>query len=215
MLAAGRWLPPAAALGTGILLWLGVTGVFVAAGQLASQRLAALAQAEFPHSRTLDQVLTPTPADPVCWDAWLVQAQPGQEVMRQARISLLSGVIGVDACRGVNLAGPRSNRSEAVPAAAGAGIKWQQQFTLSTDWIPRISSDCRSRAFMQFARVPMAVNSQWGWWLSDLRFGVGPGRGFSQLHLTFPEPCKFAPVPWLPPRPELLQPTPASGPADQ
>lgn len=42
------------------------------------------------------------------------------------------------------------------------------------------------------------------WWLADLRFGVG--RGFASLQLTQPpQPCDFPPVPWLPPRPELLR----------
>jgi inner membrane protein len=60
---------------------------------------------------------------------------------------------------------------------------------------------------MQFARVPLATAAGADWWLGDLRFGGGRGRGFSQLRLVQPpQPCDFAPVPWLPPRPELLAP---------
>ena len=208
MLAAARWLPPPAALGVGILLWLGVTATFAVAGRVAAGRLESLAQVQFPHSHTLDRVLTPTPADPVCWDAWLVQAQPGQEVMRQARISLLPGVIGVDACRGVNPGANRNDRGDPVPAAAGVGITWSQQFTLPSTLIAdAASTQCQARAFMQFARVPMALPQQWGLLLMDLRFGTGRGRGFSQLQLmSASAPCDFAPVPWLPPRPELLLP---------
>jgi inner membrane protein len=206
MLAAGRWLRPAVSLGCGITLWLGVTAVFAMAGRIAGERLDAVALAQFPHSHTLDRVLTPTPADPVCWDAWLVQAQPGAEVMRQARISLLPGVIGVGQCRGVDLGATDNAAAEAVPVAAASGIQWRRQFTLPTDRIAQIAvTQCRARAFMQFARVPMATAAGPDWWLGDLRFGGGRGRGFSQLRLTLPpQPCDFAPVPWLPPRPELL-----------
>ena len=209
MLAAGRWLRPAVSLALGISLWLGVTAVFVIAGRVAGERLDSLAMAQFPHSHTLDRVLTPMPADPVCWDAWLVQTQAGAEVMRQARISLLPGVIGVGACRGVDLGAARSAVTETVPVAAASGIQWRQQFTLPTDRIARLAvTQCRARAFMQFARVPLAVAAGPDWWLGDLRFGGGGGgggRGFSQLRLVQPpQPCDFAPVPWLPPRPELL-----------
>ena len=206
MLAAGRWLRPAVALACGISLWLGVTAAFAIAGRIAGARLEAQAMAQFPQSHTLDRVLTPTPANPVCWDAWLVQAQPGAEVMRQARISLLPGVIGVGACRGVDLGAARSAVAVAVPAAAAAAIQWRAQFTVPTDRIARLAlTQCRARAFMQFARVPMAVADAADWWLGDLRFGGGRGRGFSQLRLVQPpQPCDFSPVPWLPPRPELL-----------
>jgi hypothetical protein len=57
---------------------------------------------------------------------------------------------------------------------------------------------------MQFARVPLASGAGTQWWLTDLRFGGA--RGFAQLHLTQPpQTCDFSSVPWLPPRPELLQ----------
>lgn len=206
MLAAGRWLRPAISLTLGIGLWLAVTAVFGIAGRLAGERLDALAMAQFPQGRTLDRVLTPTPADPICWDAWLVQAQPGAEVMRQARISLLPRLIGVGECRGVDLGTPRRAVAQVLPVAAAPGIQWRQQLTLPAERIAKLAvTQCRARAFMQFARVPMATAAGADWWLGDLRFGSGRGRGFSQLRLDQPpQPCDFAPVPWLPPRAELL-----------
>ena len=91
MLAAGRWLRPAAALACGVACWLGITALFGVASHVAARRLDATARAQFPASRTFDRVLTPTPANPVCWDGWLVQSENGQEIMRQARLSLLPG----------------------------------------------------------------------------------------------------------------------------
>jgi hypothetical protein len=130
------------------------------------------------------------------------------EIMRQARISLLPQVIGVGQCRGVDLGAARGAGAETLPVAAVVGIQWRQQFTLPADRIARLAlTQCRARAFMQFARVPMAAAAGPDWWLGDLRFGGGGGRGFSQLRLVQPPaPCDFASVPWLPPRPELLAP---------
>ncbi|HTV79462.1 MAG TPA: metal-dependent hydrolase [Steroidobacteraceae bacterium] len=212
MLAAGRWLRPAAALGCGLVLWLAVTAVFVIAGRVAAGRLQAAAMVQFPEGRTLDRVLTPMPADPVCWDAWLVQARAGTEVMRQAHISLLPGMIAVGRCRGVDL-GPAKAVPQAPAPAAAPGIEWRGEFTLPADRIATLAAThCRARAFMQFARVPMATAGDTGWWLADLRFGAGRGRGFAQLHLLgVPQPCDFASVPWLAPRPELLAPAAAAG----
>jgi inner membrane protein len=206
MFAMARWLPPPAALACGIALWLAVTGVFAVSGRIATARLQSVAQAEFPQSRTLDAVLTPMPADPVCWDGWLVQARPGQEVMRHARISLLPGLIAVHDCRGVNLGPTAAAGGASVPAAGSANLQWLRQFTMPADEIARlVANQCRARAFMQFARVPLASAAGADWWLGDLRFGGGGGRGFSQLLRQPPPPCDFLPAPWLPPRPELLQ----------
>jgi inner membrane protein len=204
MLAAGRWLRPGMALGCGLALWLGVTALFAVSGRVASARLEAAAATAFPDSRTLDRVLTPTPADPVCWDAWLVQEQAGAETMRQARISLLPRLIGVDDCRGAGLA--RSDAGEPVPAVSDSGLHWLHQFHLPRNMMAQVvTGQCGARAFMQFARVPMVRPSEAGLWLGDLRFGAGPG--FAWLLLTPPSgACDFPHVPWLPPRPELLVP---------
>ncbi len=201
MLAAGRWLRPGVALGCGIALWLGITAAFGLASQAAASRLRAQAEAQFPGARTFDRVLTPTPADPLCWDAWLVQAQDGQEIMRQARISLLPRLIDARDCRGVDLV---AARGESVPAVSGPALRWRQQFRMPAGRIAQLArTQCRARAFMQFARVPMASGGEDGW-LADLRFGAG--RGFGTLQLARPpEPCDFPAVPWLPPRPELLR----------
>jgi inner membrane protein len=202
MLAAGRWLRPGVALSCGIACWLGITAIFGVASHLAATRLEATAHEQFPGSHTFDRVLTPTPADPVCWDGWLVQSENGQEIMRQARISLLPGLINERDCRGVDLVAPEG---DTVPAKSGPGLEWLQQFSMPTDRIALLArTQCGARAFMQFARVPMAGGDGSDRWLADLRFGVR--RGFASLQLTQPpQPCDFPPVPWLPPRPELLK----------
>ena len=204
MLAVGRWLRPGIALGCGMVLWLGVTAVFGVAGRVASERLEAAAVTAFPASHTLDRVLTPTPANPLCWEAWLVQTQSGAETMRQARISLLPGLLGVHDCRGSGLV--RSDAGESVPAMNGSGLEWLRQFQLPRNLIAQAAkSQCGARAFMQFARVPMVRPSEAGLWLGDLRFGSGPG--FAWLLLSPPGvACDVPHVPWLPPRPELLVP---------
>lgn len=201
MLGAGRWLRPSVALGCGIACWLGITIVFGVASHVAAARLDATAHAEFPGSSTLDRVMTPSPADPVCWDGWLVQSQSGQEIMRRARISLLPGLIGARDCRGVD---PVAPEGDTVLAQSTAGLQWLQQFSMPTERIALLATThCQVRAFMQFARVPMASGAAVGGWLADLRFGGG--RGFARLQLTQPpQACDFPAVPWLPPRPELL-----------
>ncbi len=202
MLAASRWLRPNLALGCGIALWLGTTAVFGLASHVAAARLVAVAHAQFPGARTIETVMTPAPADPVCWDGWLVQAQNGEAIMRQARISLLPQWLDVRDCRGVDLV---AAVGVTVPAPSGPGLQWRQQFSMPATRIALLArTQCRVRAFMQFARVPMAGGEAPQWWLTDLRFGAG--RGFGSLQLTQPpQPCDFPSVPWLPPRPELLK----------
>ena len=213
-LAAGRWLRPRAALVAGVLIWLGVTAVFVTASHAAGRRVDAVARAEFPQAVTLDHVLTPMPADPLCWDLLLVQTEGGRYLVRTARLSLAPAWIAAGQCRGVGRLTPGGGNTGAGEAAvtehgrliAGdAGIQWLQQFSMPVGRIAGLAAQhCLARAFMQFARVPWAAAAGPGWTLGDLRFGNGPG--FSQLRLgQAAETCTFAPVPWLPPRPELLQ----------
>jgi inner membrane protein len=205
MIAVGRWLAPAVAITCGIALWLSVTAAFALSGRIASQRLQALAQSQFPQSRTLDRVLTPEPADPICWEGWLVQAQSGEEVMRQVRIALLPGLIAARDCRGAPLGATSQTAGGPVAAVGTPGMQWLRQYAMPADRIARLATtQCRAREFMQFARVPLASADAGEWWLGDLRFGGGRGRAFSQVRLTQPpQPCNGWAVPWLPPRPEL------------
>lgn len=208
-LAAGRLLPARIALLAGVVLWLSVTGLFLAAGHAAARRVDALAQAQFPRAMTWDHVLTPMPADPLCWELLLVQREADQYLVRTARLSLAPTWVAASACRGTGRVtaqtGAVSGASTVVPAPNDAGVQWLQQFSMPARRIPELAArHCLGRAFLQFARVPWATGTDSGWEMGDLRFGNG--ASFSQLRLgPAAERCAFASVPWLPPRPELAR----------
>lgn len=202
---AGR-LSPRAAVYAGTAFVAGVTLLFMLAGREARRRVADMAATDFPAMRTLDVVLSPAPAHPFCWDVQLVQASPVQYVVREGRMSLLSGLAGRQ-CP-VTRTGPgRTTPFGPVRAPARPALYWEGEYSLPRErLVAAANHDCAARGMMQFLRVPVVVQRDGGWVLGDLRFDREPGEGFAEQRFEpgVQTPCRYA-LPWVPPRAELLR----------
>ena len=73
------------------------------------------------------------------------------------------------------------------------------------EWRQIVANDCEAAAFMQFARVPWAMEETDRLIAGDLRYDREPTLGFAEIELKGATNCP-APQPWLPPRKYLLQP---------
>lgn len=93
-----------------VVLALAVTCAFALAGREAAQRAEGLAQADFPGDRLLDHVLTPQPANPLCWDLLLLETSGDRYVARHAVLSL----------------GPAASSLSSNPAARDESIEDQR-----------------------------------------------------------------------------------------
>lgn len=89
--AVSRFASARAALTSGIVAWLALTATFVITSRTAESRFEAMLADRFPDARTLDVVLTPMPANPVCREVLAVQKTPNQFVVRRAFHSLVPG----------------------------------------------------------------------------------------------------------------------------
>lgn len=207
MLLLGLRATPQVALAGGVVLWLAVTAMFVAASQFAARRVEAFATTLFPDARLVDHVLTPMPANPLCWEVMLVQTQSESVVARRAMLALAPSVIPANGCLSRSLDLPSSAPLQRVHVDDTAALHWYGEIATALDRLrSRVAVDCEAAAAMRFIRVPwLAVVGQ-DTVLGDLRYDREKALGFAEVALHDPPGgCPRLMPDWRPPRADLLQ----------
>ncbi|HKQ13799.1 MAG TPA: metal-dependent hydrolase [Steroidobacteraceae bacterium] len=207
MLLLGLRARPQVALVGGIALWLAVTATFAVSSQLAGRRVDALAATLFPGARLVDHVLTPMPANPLCWEVMLVQTQDKDVVARRTMLALAPALIPADGCLSRSLNIPSTAPLQSVPLADNAELHWYGEIATKVHELKtRVATDCEAAAAMRFIRVPWLAAVGTATVLGDLRYDREKSLGFTEVPLHDPPgPCpRFVPD-WRPPRAELLQ----------
>lgn len=212
--AGGSRLSARSAARMSVVLGLAVTCAFALAGREAAQRAQGLARANFPDDRLLDHVLTPQPANPLCWDLWLLEASGDRYVARHAVLSLGPVFLPAGGCA---LAEPASHTAPRVAVAARAtpAVQWLGE-TFVPDSLLKgvVAANCEAAAFMLFARAPFIAVDAEGAVLGDLRFDRGRERGSFEVPLSGNRDSDHAgesltcprAAPWVAPRADLLGP---------
>jgi inner membrane protein len=207
MLLISYLTPPKTALLAGVGLWIAVTGTFVVARSAATREITALAAEKFQGGRVLDDVLTPMPVNPVCWDAMLVMTQGDRYLIRHATLSITPAVIAAQTCptrlQDMQLTAPMV----AVQVADTASTHWLGEIDMPRDQLAQLAaSSCEVSAFMRFARAPFSLRRPDGWLVGDLRYDREPGLGFAEFESAAGSTqCPRHVPPWLPPRGDILE----------
>lgn len=218
--AGGCRLSAKNAARTSLAFGLALTCTFTVAGREAAQRAAQLAQVSFPGDRLLDHVLTPQPANPLCWDLLLLETNGSRYIARHAALSIEPALLRADGCT-LAKAGPHTAPLVAVAARDTPAVRWLGETSLEGSSLREaVGTNCEAAAFMLFARAPfiapftgstMSADAQ-GTVLGDLRFDRGRERGGFEVTLSGPQsaeaesqPCRRA-APWIAPRADLLAP---------
>lgn len=196
----GRRLRPQQASVVSAALMVLVTAMFVTGAAVASGRIASAARG-FPDFQSLDQVLTPSPAQPFCWDVLLLQRREDEYVVRRGRLNMAPSSSCPSAFSG-------SGTAPATPSSAppSQGMQWIDTFAMSRARLVELAqSTCATRELMQFVRAPYAAETDEGWVLGDLRFDRERGLGLAELRVTgaAKEACPRR-APWIAPRADLL-----------
>jgi inner membrane protein len=207
MLLLGLRARPQVALIGGIALWLAVTATFAVTSQLAGRRVEALATTAFPGARLIDHVLTPMPANPLCWEVMLVQTQDTDLVARRTMLALAPALIPADGCLSRSLNIPSTAPLRSVPVADTPELHWYGEIaTKLAELKTRVATDCEVAAAMRFIRVPWLAAVGTVTVLGDLRYDREKSLGFAEVPLHDPPgPCPRLVPDWRPPRAELLQ----------
>ena len=205
MLALGRALAPRRALLAGVVAWLVITGIFIAASEHAVQRVVDYATERFPQAKLLDHTLSPMPVNPLCWEVILAQSENEHYVLRRAMLSLAPRLLPAAQCPGRILDQQITAPLTEVADAGAADWQWHGELVMRRDALKQLASNyCEAAVFLQFARDPWVLLRAGHWLLGDLRFDREPELGFAELQLQDGKPCPLAP-PWIPPRADLLR----------
>lgn len=196
---------PQKALAAGVALWLAVTATFAVSSQVAARRIETFAATLFPGERLIDPVLTPMPANPLCWEVMLVQTRSQSVVARRTMLALAPSLIPADGCLSRSLNLPSSAPLERVQATDTAELHWYGEIVTDIDRLrSRIATDCEAAAAMRFIRVPWLANVGADMVLGDLRYDREKSLGFAEVALHDPPAaCPRLVPPWRPPRADL------------
>jgi inner membrane protein len=238
------WLLPLASATTAMLLMLGAAGWFWWCSRARAERRAfqsllgsllvlllfvgagRAARARVLESQTgsgalrLDAVLTPAPANPLCWSAITIAQRAQRYELKLATLSLWPELVGPDGCRfepsGKSLleGGARSSgrfgelSNQAVVGKTPPGLRWDLAWSAPVSELKSLfRANCQAAAYLRYSRVPFWFPAQpEGVFLGDLRYDRRPDLEFAELEVSArPENCpRFVP-PWRPPRHDLLE----------
>ncbi|MDG6110087.1 metal-dependent hydrolase [Dactylosporangium aurantiacum] len=205
--ALSRFASARVALAGGVAAWLVLTATFAVTSRSAERRVEALLAERFPAARTLDVVLTPMPADPVCREVIAVQRTADRYVLRRAFDSLAPGWIPAERCARLYPSGDETTAPLAPVDQPSTGeIAWRGELSLDAGLFATLAGQsCAVEALLRFARAPWAAPAGDGWIVGDLRYDREAGAGLAEVR-TGPggDGCPRLPAPWTPPRQELL-----------
>jgi inner membrane protein len=204
MLVIGKIARPQVALVIALLVWFAINTTFAQLSGVADRRARAIARESLPNSQVLDVVLTPMPANPVCWQLLLVQADSANWYVRRASLSIAPSLLAATSCPS---RGDVTTTATFVPveAQSDAAIVWHGEFATNRELLrQKLESSCAAVAFMGFARAPWLIERDSKWILGDARFDYERDLSFAEIDLAA-EPCMTWMPPWTPPRLDLLR----------
>ena len=207
MLAIGKSAAPRTALFAGIVVWIGITGLFAMNRSIAEAQIRDLIGSRIPDTQVLDYVLTPMPADPLCWDVMLPMLNDEHYVIRHGSWSILPGLISGAQCPGRALFNDITAPMTKVSELDTASVLWHGEMIMPRDQMAALAqAHCIAAEFMRFARVPWSLRREASWIIGDLRYDRESELGFAELDLKDDANVSCPrPAPWLPPRSDLLE----------
>jgi inner membrane protein len=188
--------------------WLAVTATFFAGSEAAARRVTLEFAARFPDATLLDHVLTPMPANPLCWNVIAVSAEADQYAMRRGVFATAPGLVAAQRCPDVTLEAQATAPMRGFQGERTAALQWLDEYTVSRAEFDRVlRAYCEAAIFMRFARAPWIARRGGIWTIGDLRYDREPELGFAEMELTEQSrACTHATPPWVAPRSELATP---------
>lgn len=194
------------ALTASVTVWLGATAMFALTAQTARSQIDAIAARTFPGSTPIDRIVTPTPANPACWEVMLLHREADNAVLRRAMLALAPGWLSAEQCLGRGLATEITAPLLPVPADSTAQVTWHGQISTPIARLANVArTNCEAAAALRFMRMPWLANVDDELVLGDLRYDREKELGFAELAITDRPDCpSFVPA-WIEPRRALLQ----------
>jgi inner membrane protein len=178
---------------------------FAVTGALARSEVRRASTSAFPQAITHDVVLTPMPADPLCWQVVLVQTEGERYVARTGGVAIFSALLSSTECPFDVWATPTAP-SRPVPVAPTPSVRWIREFSAPLAELDALAREnCVFAALLRFARAPYwSRDEALGRVAGDIRYDRSEGLDFSDTVLDGIACPKNLP-PWIPPRRALLE----------
>jgi inner membrane protein len=177
-----------------------VAAIFFTAGRITGHRAQLLAATAFPDEKSIDQVLTPLPTNPLCWEVLWIQTGDGRYIVRRGIVATAPSILPVASCPKLDFGDGKTAPMSPVQTSSSPLVQWSGEFSMSGETLRQIVEQyCEASEFMQFARAPFAMEREGRQVLGDLRFDREPELAFAEIELASPpQQCGFS-VPWIPP----------------
>ena len=153
------------------------------------------------HGEILDVVLTPDPANPLCWSVIVIERDDGagEYALHPGTLSVAPDWLAPTACASHRFGGPRPYRISEGRLALYGEIRQPLETLRALQ-----DRDCGVKAWLQFGRAPRLVDEE----IVDVRFDRG-GDNFTAMRLRAGPEASVCPphlTRWEPPRADLLAP---------
>ena len=184
---------------------MAVALTFAATGALARSAVDRASASAFPRALTHDVVLTPMPADPLCWQVVLVQTEGERYLARTGGVAIFPALMKSTECPFDVWANPTAP-SRPVPVAPTPSVRWIREFSAPLGELGALAREnCVFAALLRFARAPYWSRDEGlGRVAGDIRYDRSEGLDFSDTLLDGIACPKNLP-PWIPPRQALLK----------
>lgn len=129
MTALGKLASSRAAVMASLFVCVGITAMFGFAGAAAGRQAREIAKQAYPQVQLLDHVLTPLPANPLCWQLILVQSDETSWYLRRATLALSPGWFAASRCpsRGDSTNSTADVKKIEIEASSHIRVDWRDQ----------------------------------------------------------------------------------------
>jgi inner membrane protein len=184
-----------------------VLASFASSSRLARARAEQLLGERFPGAQTHDIVLSPLPANPLCWSLIAIQTQDQQLIERRGALALAPSLIAAARCPDRTRGSSTAPLVE-VPGTDRPELAFVGQFQAPLSELRALARQhCSFSALLRFARAPYWKFEGSRLVMGDLRYDRSERLEFAELSADrTPEPAscpRYVPS-WLPPRRQLL-----------
>jgi inner membrane protein len=159
-----------------------VVAMFAVRSHVSGRAVASLAA---PADGLVDVVLSPEPANPLCWTVLTIVADEPGDALVSTRGS--ASAVGASGC-----------------GRSGPAVEWEEPVRQSLSSLRALDArDCWVRGWLQFGRAPAVSDGE----IADLRFGR-VGGNFTRMRLRGGTEAAVCPpnlTDWIPPRADLLR----------
>jgi inner membrane protein len=192
--------------------WLGLGGCLAvmltfltASGVARAELVGAVTATSGGRVTIVDTVLTPAPANPLCWQGIVVGRREDRYVLTVALVSVAPSLTPAERCgfgpTGVSL-GMAASSERSTPA-----VHFQGEHHAPLAELRELArSNCHAGAFLRFARAPFWKDRGATVVLGDLRYDRDEAGGFAELEVPARSTaCPGWIPPWTPPRHDLVE----------